>query len=184
MNQSLCTDIGLMGIRGIVESPKESPLTGNGNDRDPLVLVPFHTQKATLGGAPWAAKILLVVRRADVPNVPNAVVPAISVDVVNLLARKLSMNVQPCKPMCQPDHPIDADHDVPIGIGASGDRASRASAAFHAPAKYAGLRIVVKYLAKTLRAKISYSHEALQLLIGQKPQRVSARLGLRHFLTA
>jgi hypothetical protein len=162
-----------MGTRGIVESSEESPLSGNGNDRDPLVLVPSHAEEATLGDASWAAKVLLVVRRADVPNVPNAVVPAISVDVVNLLVRELSVNVQPCKPMCQPDHSIDADRDVPVGIGASGDRASRASTAFHAPAKYSGLQVVVKYLAKTLRAKISYSHKALQLLIGQRPARDS-----------
>jgi hypothetical protein len=41
--------------------------------------------------------------------------------------------------------------------------------------------VVMKKLAQRLRGKIGLSHDALQLLIGQRPARVSARGGLRYF---
>jgi hypothetical protein len=48
--------------------------------------------------------------------------------------------------------------------------------ALDTPSEHARYRVVVKKFAQTLRGKIGLSHEALQLLIGQRPAAIRSRL--------
>jgi hypothetical protein len=51
------------------------------------------------------------------------------------------------------------------------------------PRKHSRFRVVVKQFAQALRGKIGLSHDAPQMLIGQRPGSVDALAGLCYFIS-
>jgi len=128
-----------------------------------------------------ASAVLSVECWRDITQVAEPIVRRISVDVVKVLFWPLSGGMEPCKPVAKVGGPIQSDDDVSVFSVITRHVASLAMAlAVQAPCECARGLVVVKKLAQTLRGNIGLSHDALQLLIGQRPQRVSARLGLRY----
>jgi len=69
-----------------------------------------------------------------------------------------------------------ANLSVPALIKGAGLSAnSHPTTGTYAPREYASFRIVVKKFAQTLRCKIGFSHDALQMLIGQRPGAIRSR---------
>jgi hypothetical protein len=128
------------------------------------------------------APVLKVDATTNVPQVGNCVVRWVAVDMVNVVFGPLAVDVQPSEAVEPVKVPVDSRPEVSAINGAADSGADLDAAVWlDKPSKYAGAGIVVKKLAQMLRGKIGLSHEALQLLIGQRPASVSALSGLRYF---
>lgn len=143
-----------------------------------------YAEVACAIGGRCRSLVLHVEASINVTKIVDAVVRMRAVDVVYLTTRPLSMNVEPCEAMRSVGGPVYANFDVPATVIESkvSTRLPLASGATVNAARETACRaVVVQYFAQSLRRKIRHSHEALQLLIGQRLARVSARGGLRHF---
>lgn len=121
------------------------------------------------------------------PQVTNSVVIPDAVDVVNALRGEHSEHVQPSQPMLRiVKLPIYKNRSVPfVSFRASAKTGASVVGAYGLfnPCKYTSFRIVIKDFAQALCGKIGLSHAVspVKKWFGQKPQSVSALLGLRHF---
>ncbi len=139
-----------------------------------LVVIRAQWERRGPGGALF--HVLKIHRLAYVAQVCKAVVGFVAVNVVNVLLWVFACHVQPRKPVGVMPLALKANDSIAKGnVHNSGDIANGLPAAEpDAPSKYTRFGIVVKKLAQALRGKIGLSHEALQLLIGQRPASVSA----------
>lgn len=183
VESSLRLKVGGVSICGRIEATQVRHLPAYVNDGLPLAAerIPVDAKEPAGVVRRRRSQILAVRALACVAQVREPVVPPVAVDVVNILLRPFSGCMQPCKSMSGVKNAGDSYQSVPVAVYATGWAAYGAPASGDSPGEPASLGIVVKKLAHTLRGKIVDSHEALQLLIGQRPARVSARGGLRYF---
>lgn len=128
-----------------------------------------------------AASVLRVCCPVYVSQICKAVIGTIAVDVVNLCFRPLACHVKKRETVSIEAIFAKADgHVTKSFVHATNEPALRRSvktggALWKRPER-ADFWIVVNKLAQTLRGKIGLSHEALQLLIGQRPAAIRSRL--------
>ena len=166
-----------------------SLLAAVGNLRKPLsvALDSTHAKKAAGVLGFWLSLVLQILGARRLPEIANRIVVSVAVNVVNVANGLRSMYVQPCKTMGVVVGPVDAHDAIALGNKASGNRANGGKPVAAAPRlvrKDAGFWVVVKEFAHTLRGKIRLSHDALLMLIGQRPARVDSTGGLRYFRAA
>lgn len=150
--------------------------------RPPLAAVCAYTEHPGDGVRLWAAQVLRVGVMRNVTKVGDRVVAATTVDVIHLVSRPLAVEVEPRKSMHVVVAPTYSRDDVP-GLAATACDGSDAHADREPflPSENSGVLVVIKNVAQFLRGKMLGSHEALQLLIGQRPAGVRALGGLRYF---
>lgn len=150
-----------------------------------VVLVPIfcnaHDSKFVVGMS--LPSIFHVASEGHVAEIGNPVVALDSVDVVDHLNRKSSMNIQPSKAMSLKSIVGDFYYAIPSGIYVSSgnDACISASRAARNPSKNSGFWIVMKKFAQAFCGKIGVSHDAVLSLIGQRPARVDSTCWPRHF---
>ena len=130
-----------------------------------------------------AALILHIHGCRNIAQVVESIVRSITVDVVNVSGRPAAAHEKPRKTVRSVQAPIDADANVSMRVfGPSNiaDLRPKPLSGYQAR-ENARFWIVMKKLAQTLRGKIVPSHDALLMLIGQRPACVSAHGGLRYF---
>lgn len=130
------------------------------------------------------SKVLKVLGTGSASQVCDPVVVSNAVDVVNVVRRPFTVGMKPRKPMSPVVPAINTDKRIAVVIDSEGNVSTSACGAASptdSPCEDPRLRVVVEKLAQTLRGNICLSHEALQLLIGQRPASVDALRGLRHF---
>ena len=148
----------------------------------PFLWIERGAHEAGCAASHGAPQVLHVGLWRNISQVCNRIVQRVAVDVVNVIHGPLSSVMQPRKSVSVKAHTMKANGDVSIAHYTAGNRPSNPTRwAVNSPFEDASFRGVIKKFAHSLRGKIHSSHEALQLPIGQKPQRVPARLGLRHF---
>lgn len=189
MQQAFRFQVRLVSFFGCFEGANGLALAARkGNLRQPLSWACLarglerHAKKARLVVALRSALVLFVYRGGNAAQVAPTVVSPVPVDVINLAGWPFSVHIEPRKAVgVVLAGPVHANVDVPVGCLATGQRAHGRPLAPNAPAELALDGVVGKKLAQTLRAKIWLSHEALQLLIGQRPRRVSSTTRPRYF---
>jgi hypothetical protein len=138
-------------------------------------------EKACDGVPMNSLAVLSVHRGRHVAQIFNSIVRRVSVYVVEVLSRPLSIHMQPRKSMSKEGSVIEADDDVSIFSEVARSVARFAvPLAGNPPGEHSRVQVVIEKFAQTLRGNIGLSHETLQSLIGQRPARVSARCGLRY----
>ena len=131
---------------------------------------------------PHAVYVLSIFGLGGQPKITESVVQLYTINMVYKASGPRPGHVKPCKPMSGISNRKHFDAQIAIdGVHNTGPLALKATASVVKPRKFSGLRIVMKKIAQTLRGKIGLSHDALQLLIGQRPGSVSALAGPRHF---
>lgn len=148
----------------------------------PLFMESMYTGKATrivLANA----LILAINWSGALAQILEAVVCRHSISMVYLLTRPFSSDVKPREPMRLVRLPIDLYRYVALSGNTSGNapRFEPARFALNRPAENASFRIVVEYLAQVLRCKIGLSHEAPQMLSGERPEDTPNAFGPRYF---
>lgn len=98
----------------------------------------------------------------------NSVVGFFTIDMVKMLRREASKNVQPSKSMGFVRPAFNDDVDVAKRGLASSNRPCFVFLPRHDTPEYSGVLVVVQQLAQALRGKIGFSHEAAPSLIGQR----------------
>lgn len=76
---------------------------------------------------------------------------------------------------------VNRELNVPVGLSPSCNVANFGCSTISQADKVSRFWIVVKEHAQDLRGKIALSHDALQMLIGQRPEATANRFGLRYF---
>lgn len=137
---------------------------------------------------PRSAKILAIELFGRIAKVLDAVISSIGIQMVNVVQRPLAMHVEPSQPVSQVSSRIDRYSVVSLDATAFHNEVGAvphlmALRCPHLSGEYPGFRVVVKKLTQTRGCKIGLSHDALQMLIGQRPGSVSALNGPRYFLT-
>lgn len=126
------------------------------------------------------ADVLAVLLLRGLSQIAHSVVKGLAVNVVDLKWRPSPIRIKPCKAVAEIVMAIDPDREIAcnifttsrtIGVCPSMPSAS----AIGEPKEMARLRFVSKKFAQTLRGKIGSSHEALLLLIGQRPAAIRSR---------
>lgn len=137
-------------------------------------------EESTLAIHARIAEVLFVLAVSYVAKIADAIVARIPVDVINLAARPFAINVQPREPVRVVPSVVYRNEVGAAWSQCSLERnADTASAAsVDKPFKVASVRCVPQNVAKSLRGKIGISHDALQMLIGQRPVGVRAPSGL------
>jgi len=189
---ALCLKVGRMRFFGGVENSKiaahfvrldcRRPFCGDSSTN--AAFSDGHTKKFARICCIPIAHVLSIYAALCVSKVGKSVVGSVSVDMVNLINRPLSGHVQPRKAMPIVVALTNSNHDISAhSIDATDSLSWHPSfwAWVFQASKHARFGIVMKKLAQTLRGKIGNSHDALQLLIGQRPWSVSALPGLRYF---
>jgi hypothetical protein len=131
-----------------------------------------YTEKPTGVVAARVALILGVDGRSCNPQIRDAVVKPIAVNVVNRARRPLTIHVEPSESVPPVPHQVNAKHSVTprkTAIGYWPHLVTVVPTNGNAARKNASLWIVLKQLAQSLRGKIVSSHDALLMLIGQRP---------------
>jgi hypothetical protein len=67
--------------------------------------------------APHVFKILCVATR---PQIRDAIIPRVAIDMIDEICRPVSMDIEPGEPMRLVDAAIDANSDVPVTINVAG----------------------------------------------------------------
>jgi hypothetical protein len=135
----------------------------------------MNTKHADAASGCCLPNVLRVDDSRDITKIVYSVVAWVAVDVVNALPRKSAVAVKPGKAMSPMNIPVNAYLTPAEWMDCAGDHPDSDSVRRDfTPRKNAGLWIVVKKFAQTLRGKIGLSHEALLLLIGQRPDRVAS----------
>jgi len=120
MKFSFCDQIGFMRFfRGIEPSQKVMHAV----DANPgsVFTVPFrYTKKSCLISRMSNLLILNVFGSANIPKVIDTIVGWISIDVINIIHRKISVNVQPCQSVCSPSNTVNRNYNVTAPIDCSG----------------------------------------------------------------
>jgi Flp pilus assembly protein TadG len=143
---------------------------GNANDSGAVVC----------SGSPL---ILAIAAPTYITQVADPVVVPDAVDMVNVVNRPSTINVQPSKAMGFVTAIVNVDlHVSAIGKVAS-SAASNSHATAHTPRKNPGLGAVVETFAQEFCGKIGISHAVVLLKrwFGERPSSVSALSGLHHF---
>jgi hypothetical protein len=96
------------------------------------------------------------------------VVRLVVIDVIHMMRGPFACHIKPSQPMSEIELVVNLDSGVRPGCRASGVSANGALTPRDAPCKRSGMRVVVGDGAHALGRKIVASHEALQLLIGQR----------------
>lgn len=178
-----CVDVGGMGKLGRIKSAEVEILSASPDFCHPTPPVWANAKDAGMlvmrGGG---SSVLLIDVLRNIAQVCKSVVGAIPVDVVNLVFRPFAVNVQVCQPVRQKRLLVDADDFRAAGLRSGANNiASLPSPDIGEPGEYTSFRVVVKKFAQTLRGKIGLSHDALLMLIGQRPASADNASGLRYF---
>jgi hypothetical protein len=183
MNLPLGFDVGVMRFfRACKRADMYAPINGidGGSKFTPR---PAYAKKPGTVPALWPVPVLRVDSGACVTKIGNAIVSAITVNMIDLALRPLAVHVQP---------------NESVGIVNSAVNTYSNTAAFVSrktnwcalrlpfwgcklDLENSGIWIVVQKFAQTLRGKIGLSHDAVLSLIGQRLGSVSALAGLRYF---
>lgn len=189
MQRAFRFQVRLVSFFGCFEVAKESaPSTWKANLCQPLAWtvlargIQRNAKESRFVVALGSALVLFVDGRRHASQVGPAIVRLVAVDVVYLATGPFACHVEPSEAVgvVLPSH-VHPNPYVPVGCLATSQRAHRRTLAPAAPAEFSRERVVGKKLAQTLRANIERSHEALRLLIGQRPRRVSSTSRLRYF---
>ena len=150
-----------------------------------LESVPVFCDSKESADVPWlgGSLVLHVHGRRNITQICNPIVRLVSVDVVNISSGPHAEHVQPCETMRPVELVLDTDPDV-SGIALAScftPRSAVPASLGHGSREYPSFGIVVKKIAQRLRSeRIGVSHDALQLLIGQRPRRVGSTSRPRH----
>lgn len=168
--------VGLMGIfLGCKYAKVMRPLVylDSGSPLRPTELVGMdlpNTKKPAGTVRACVSSVLNILGVGCLTQIANPVVCPVTVNVVDGKLRSISGNEHPGHPVRVEAPAVCAQHDIPIGVNKASllTSKSRAHPACD-PDKYSGLWVVLKNRAQFLRSKIVLSHDALQMLIGQRP---------------
>lgn len=126
-------------------------------------------------------QILRVCLLSNATKIFVSVVASIAVNMVNILRRPSPRHEQNGAPMGVVFSPRNRDFSISVWLNPAGNISRFCGSVVHKSCELSGQWIVVKKTTKLLCCKIASSHDALQMLIGQRPQAIRSRLGLRHF---
>ena len=130
------------------------------------------------------SNVLAVYGVCQVPQIHPPVIRSVAVNVIDLVLRPFASHVKPSQTVGAVNRIPRANKDVARCSQTSGHVAGIYAALFAGiwePSKYPGFRVVMQDVAHLLRGKIGLSHDALLMLIGQRPARVDSACGLRYF---
>lgn len=149
----------------------------------PSVSVAGNAKNARLAIGLSGSPVLQIDLLGYIPQVAVPVVGSDSIDVVNLTSGESASHVHEGQPMAVMVLLIDHQHDIAKRLAdVSGLLpAFGGSPTVRKPCEHSGFQVVVKKLAQTLRGKIGLSHDALQLLIGQRPASVDSTVRASSF---
>ncbi len=171
---SLGSDVGRVSFFCRSEPSKRDSLAVDSDSR-----LPAATRIKTCADQSFSshclAHVLQICAARNIPQIGKAVIRLFAIDVVNVLPRLLPSHIQPGQSMSVMLRSINANRHVSRCVdNACNSSGAGTPAKSKSPPKHAGIGFVLKNLAQTLRGKIGLSHEALQLLIGQRPASVSS----------
>ena len=145
------------------------------------VAVKTYTKVSSFIVGLGSLKILRIGLLSNASKVFVAVVASVAVNMVNILRRPDSGHKQDRAPMGVVFPACNRNFCIPIRLTPSRNIPRFSGSVVQNPGKLTSGWVVVKEAAKLLCGKIVSSHDALQMLIGQRPQAIRSRLGLRHF---
>lgn len=188
MQTPFCFDVGGMGFFGCAEVAESDCLAIDLNDAAPLPVIEVSAEKTASASALSDTLVSDVFSLGNISEVADSVVSPVAIDVVNVVAGGFTVNIQPSKSMNRVASTGDAYAAIPLVVNCPNGKIQRdAAARFNESGKDAGVGVVVKQLFESfLRGgRIIGSHAVVPFKqwFGQKPQSVSALLGLRHFST-
>lgn len=189
MQFSLCGQVGGMSFfcRPEISNVNLSSVVADGGS--PRIGLPDSTPVNTTKSGPCTRiggnQVLVILGGADQPQIQPSVVSLDAIDMVNRAAWPEAGHVKPCQPVGTIQPTVHTDSDVAVyEVSAPGFGPCKPSADSRSAEKFSGLRIVMEKFAQNCCAKIGFSHDALQLLIGQRPRRVGSTSRLRYFASA
>ena len=182
MQSALSLKVGGMGEFGCVKVTEIARNTVHLNDGSPLPTVPVCAKEPRACSSLRGSLVLDVLSLGDIAEIANPVIRSNPVDVVNVLARKLAVNVKPCKSVKKVCFEGNLYSAISISVNTPNRVVNReAVAGLNQPREHASLGVVMKQFTQALCGKIGLSHDAVLSLIGQRPGSVSALSGLRYF---
>lgn len=189
MQSSLCRQVGGMSFfcRTEISDVNLSAVMADGGS--PRIGLPESAPVNTTKSRPCTGiggnQVLVVLGGADQPQIEPTVVSLDAVDMVNRSTWPKACHVKPCQPLGAVQPAVHTDSDVAVyEVGASGFGSCKPSTDSRSADKLTGFRVVMEKFAQNCCAKIGVSHDALQLLIGQRPRRVGSTSRPRHFASA
>lgn len=126
--------------------------------------------------------VLMILAVGSQTQIFPTVIALIAVFVVNQVRRPVTGHVEPSESIGAVRPPVESDGPVAVIAHTASCVPGLMIAAPSAPRERASLGIVMKKFAQALRGKIVRSHEALPLLIGQRPACVDSTCGPRYFI--
>lgn len=178
VQSALSLNVGGVGFFGGPVRAKVMDFAADSDGRKPSTPVALQVCADKPGGflcGLCAPEILLINAPGYIPQIIKRVIAGVSINVVNLMLRPSTGNVQPRKPVGQKPASCNGNYGPSVDVTSAGN-ASRVGgpASTLAPCEYAGLGVVMKKFAQKLRGKIGLSHDAVLSLIGQRPVSVAS----------
>lgn len=162
-------NVGVMRLLGCVERSEVVVDATNIYARRPSLVVPLDAHQSGTIVNTRPTDVLNVSSLSAISQIGKSVVGSITVDVVKHATRPRFECVQPGQSVSLVREVVEADYSVATSIEGASHIAAISTSSPSGPSEDSRLRVVVKKLAQTLRGNIRLSHDALQMLIGQKP---------------
>ena len=155
---------------------KANGLAANPNIGAPLLLRIAKVHPSNTRGVPLANKfVLAVLAIGRLSKIAPGIVGSVPVNMINLILRPFASHPKPSNSVREVVTLINSNVDVAVNLGTSNCTARfKALAHCDQPYKMARRLVIVKKTTNLIGGNIRFSHEALQLLIGQRPDGVGS----------
>lgn len=174
---SLCCNVGSVRILCGRKAPKVDLLSANTYGGAKQLAVSNFVCASQPGCADSAmARIPDIRCLVNITKVSDSVVGAVAVNVVYDSNRPRTIEMQPSEAVHSVKCAINSRDKISAPVVASNGRPGSNVGYALSARHYPGFMVVVDKLAQSLRGKIGLSHDALQMLIGQRPAFVASEL--------
>ena len=147
----------LMGFFRRVKQTKPNTFVVQFNFGFPALVLSTHAGVTRL--VVFSFSVLRVFGVRSLSQIAQPIVRPIIVDMIDLMRRPNTVNVQPSKPVGRVQHVVKADANIAVAHSTSCRVARTATPSSFVPCKFSRIRVVVDQFAQTLLGKLFSVHD-------------------------
>lgn len=151
-----CRQVRCMSVLGGVKQPKANCFVVQLNFSFPFVI--FFTYTCITSFVVTTFSVLRIFSICCLSKIAQPIIRAIFINVVKLIRRPVTINVQPCQPMCGVQNVVYTNTNVTIVHLASSSRTMATTPPWLVPCKNACVNVIIDQFAKSSLRNIFSFH--------------------------
>lgn len=177
--RKVCAMSQFFGIKG----SNVFTFPSNFDSSPPFIASSNHAKKTTFIGFCWALPVLKINGSRHISKIFNSVIRWIPVNVINMVFRPLSMNIEPNKPMLPNPSVKSTNQSVSVFVESTAPAKSRLFSSSYFGNKVTSLGNILKGFSELFNCKIRIAHAicSLKAIVWEVAQGVCKPFALRQY---